>query len=69
MSQVPQATSREPLQLPIGPITRLRANKFQQALNGLIQEMVESRMKKSMAGYEDQLISQLCYEEDVDLVN
>ncbi|KAL5570195.1 hypothetical protein UlMin_026770 [Ulmus minor] len=68
VSQVPQATSKEPLQLPVGPITRSRAKKFQQTLNGLIQEMVGSSMKKSIDGYKDQLINQLCYEEDADLV-
>ncbi|KAL5549518.1 hypothetical protein UlMin_004749 [Ulmus minor] len=68
VSQVPQATSKEPLQLPVGPITRSRAKKFQQTFNCLIQEMVGSSMKKSIDGYEDQLINQLCYEEDADLV-
>ena len=68
VSQVPQVTSKEPLQLPVGPITRLRAKKFQQTLNGLIREMVGSSMKKSIDGYEDQLINQICYEEDADLV-
>ncbi|PKI54890.1 hypothetical protein CRG98_024721 [Punica granatum] len=31
-------TSRDPVQVPIGPITRARANKFKDELNGLIQE-------------------------------
>ena len=30
---------RDPLGLPIGPITRLRAKRFKEALNGLIQEV------------------------------
>ena len=67
VSHVPQATSKEPLQLSVGPITRSRAKKFQQTLNGLIQEVVGSSMKKSIDGYEDQLINQLCYEDDADL--
>ncbi|PKI72079.1 hypothetical protein CRG98_007536 [Punica granatum] len=31
--------SRDPVQVPIGPITRARAKKFQDELNGLIQEV------------------------------
>ncbi|PKI61546.1 hypothetical protein CRG98_018042, partial [Punica granatum] len=31
-------TSRDPVQVPIGPITRARAKKFKDELNGLIQE-------------------------------
>jgi hypothetical protein len=30
--------AQDPLSLPIGPITRLRAEHFKEALNGLIQE-------------------------------
>ena len=29
----------DPLSVPIGPITRLRAKRFKEALNGLIQEV------------------------------
>ena len=29
----------DPIQVPIGPVTRARAKKFQNALNGLIQEI------------------------------
>ncbi|PKI47780.1 hypothetical protein CRG98_031830, partial [Punica granatum] len=35
-------TSRDPVQVPIGPITRTRAKKFKDELNGLIQEAVGS---------------------------
>ena len=30
-------TSRDPVQVPVGPVTRARAKKFREALNGLIQ--------------------------------
>ena len=30
-------TSRDPVQVPVGPVTRARAKKFKEALNGLIQ--------------------------------
>ena len=33
--------SRDPLSLPSGPITRLRAKRFKEALNGLIQHIGE----------------------------
>ncbi|PON54370.1 hypothetical protein PanWU01x14_195990, partial [Parasponia andersonii] len=33
--------SRNPLSLPSGPITRLRAKRFKEALNGLIQHIGE----------------------------
>ena len=33
--------SRDPLSLPSGPITRLRAKRFKEALNGLVQHIGE----------------------------
>ena len=33
-----EATSRYPMRVPVGPITRARAKRFKEALNGLIQE-------------------------------
>ena len=33
--------SRDPLSLPSGPITRLRAKRFKEALNGLVQNISE----------------------------
>ena len=32
-----KASTKDPLQVPVGPITRARAKKFKDALNGLIQ--------------------------------
>ena len=32
------ALSKDPVQVPIGPVTRARAKKFKELLNGLIQE-------------------------------
>ena len=32
-------TLRDPNQVPIGPVMRVRANKFKDVLNGLIQEI------------------------------
>ena len=38
--------AQDPLSLPSGPITRLRAKRFKEALNGLIQEnWVDSKNK------------------------
>ena len=33
------ALPKDPLQVPVGPITRARAKKFKEALNGLIQDL------------------------------
>ena len=33
-------STEEPLQRPVGPITRARAKKFQEALNGLMKEFI-----------------------------
>jgi hypothetical protein len=30
--------SKDPLEVPVGPITRLRAKKFKEAFNGLLQD-------------------------------
>jgi hypothetical protein len=39
--------AQDPLSLPSGPITRLRAKRFKEALNGLIQENgVDSKKTK-----------------------
>jgi hypothetical protein len=40
---------QDPLSLPSGPITRLRAKRFKEALNGLIQEN-EADPKKTKMG-------------------
>ena len=37
---MPDSSAEEPLQIPIGPITRVRAKKFQEALNGLMKEFI-----------------------------
>jgi hypothetical protein len=41
--------AQDPLSLPSGPITRLRAKRFKEALNGLIQEN-EADSKKTKMG-------------------
>ena len=33
-------SAEEPLQIPVGPITRTRPKKFQEALNGLMKEFI-----------------------------
>ena len=38
-------TPKEPIQVPIGPITRARAKKFKEALHGLIQHVCEETNK------------------------
>ena len=30
--------SKDPLEVPVGPVTRLRAKKFKEAFNGLLQD-------------------------------
>ena len=39
---------QDPLSLPNGPITRLRAKRFKEALNGLIQEIWTDSKKTKM---------------------
>ena len=31
-------TSKDPLEVPVGPVTRLKAKKFKEAFNGLLQD-------------------------------
>ena len=46
----------DPLHVPVGPITRARAKRFKEALNGLIQDTcADSKLLKSkISPYEDQ---------------
>ena len=48
------ATSRDPLHVPVGPITRARAKRFKEALNGLIQDTWASSelLKSKMSPHE-----------------
>ena len=50
------AAPRDPLHVPVGPITRARAKRFKEALNGLIQDTwADSELLKSKMGpHEDQ---------------
>ncbi|KAK4841168.1 hypothetical protein QYF36_000038 [Acer negundo] len=50
-----EAALRDPLHVPAGPITRARAKRFKEALNGLIQDTwVDSEVLKSkMSPHED----------------
>ena len=46
-----QQASRDPLHVPVGPITRARFKKIKEALNGLIQEIwVDSNAGHSKLG-------------------
>ena len=46
--------AQDPLSLPSGPITRLKAKRFKEALNGLIQESwADSEKMKSNMGQND----------------
>ena len=38
------SNSNEPLQIPSGPITRARAKRIKEALNGLVQEVLKKQM-------------------------
>ena len=51
-----EATQRDPLHVPVGPITRAKAKRFKEALNGLIQDTwADSELLKSkMSPHEDQ---------------
>jgi hypothetical protein len=42
--------AQDPLSLPSGPITRLRAKRFKEALNGLIQENWADSKKSNKMG-------------------
>jgi hypothetical protein len=46
--------AQDPLSLPSGPITRLRAKRFKEALNGLIQENGADSKKTKMGSNNDQ---------------
>jgi hypothetical protein len=46
--------AQDPLSLPSGPITRLRAKRFKEALNGLIQENRVDSKKTKMGPNNDQ---------------
>jgi hypothetical protein len=46
--------AQNPLSLPSGPITRLRAKRFKEALNGLIQENGVDSKKTKMGPNNDQ---------------
>jgi hypothetical protein len=50
------AAPRDPLHVPVGPITKARAKRFKEALNGLIQDTwADSELLKSkMSPHEDQ---------------
>lgn len=49
-------TSTDPMQVPIGPITRARAKKFKEALNGLVQElMAEKHTSEPIEGHSCEL--------------
>jgi hypothetical protein len=45
---------QDPLSLPNGPITRLRAKRFKETLNGLIQENVADSKKNKMGSNNDE---------------
>jgi hypothetical protein len=46
--------AQDPLSLPSGPITRLRAKRFKEALNGLIQENGVDSKKTNVGPNNDQ---------------
>ena len=48
--------SKDPLHVPVGPITRAKAKRFKEALNGLIQETWTNSeiLKSKMGPHEDQ---------------
>ena len=46
-----QAPLKDPLHVPVGPITRARSKKIKEALNGLIQEIwADSKTRHSKLG-------------------
>ena len=46
--------AQDPLSLPSGPITRLRAKRFKEALNGLVQEKWADSKKTKMGSNNNQ---------------
>ena len=46
--------AQDPLSLPSGPITRLRAKRFKETLNGLIQEIWADSKKTTMGSNANQ---------------
>ena len=55
-----QAPLKDPLHVPVGPITRVRSKKIKEALNGLIQEILAG----SKMGH-----SNFCPKEDECVIN
>ena len=49
-----QQALKDPLHVPVGPITRIRSKKIKEALNGLIQEiLVDSNTGHSKLGLKE----------------
>ena len=60
----PTPTPKDPLEVPLGPITRLRAKKFKEAINGLLQSTWTKVDFKHATSQEDQaLINLLCVQD------
>ena len=49
--------SKDPLEVPVSPVTRLRAKKFKEAFNGLLQERVKMDFKRICNNKEQALIN------------
>jgi hypothetical protein len=53
-----EATPKDPLEVPVGPVTRFRAKRFRRTFNGLIQDtLVKVNFKRVINNEEQALIN------------
>jgi hypothetical protein len=57
--------SKDPLKVPVGPVTRLRAKKFKEAFNGLLQETWAKVDLKRICNNKEQVLINLIHIQEV----
>jgi len=58
-----QATPKAPLEVPVGPVTRLRAKRFKKAFNGLFRDTCKVDFKRVTNNKEQTLINLIHFQE------
>ena len=56
-----QATPKDPLEVPVGAVTRLRAKRFKEAFNGLLQDTWDKADFNRVINNEEQALINLIY--------
>jgi hypothetical protein len=54
-------TSKDPLEVPVGPVTRLRVKRFKETFNGLLQDMWAKVDFNRILNNEEQAVINLIY--------